>query len=232
LIEGYVHSPQWLAISTVPATAGRVPAYGRGVRWLDIIGWAGSALLIWSLLQTRILRLRVINLVGCLVLIVYNWVLHVWPMVGLNIVLAGINTYFLRTLHTTRHDREAYAVAEVPLAGELVALLLAQHAEDIAAFNPGFRQPDDGLAFVVLAGEEVAGLVLLHERGDGVAQIDLDYVVPRFRDFTPGEFVFRASGVLAARGFRSVRSRPGMIAPYYERLGFRADGDAYRLDMA
>ena len=30
--------------------------------WLDLLGWAGSALLIVSLLQARVLRFRVLNL--------------------------------------------------------------------------------------------------------------------------------------------------------------------------
>ena len=62
--------------------------YPRRVNWLDLIGWAGSALLVWSLLQARILRLRALNLVGCLVLIGYNAALSVWPMVGWGPVLA------------------------------------------------------------------------------------------------------------------------------------------------
>ena len=66
--------------------------------WLNVIGWAGSAVLIWSLLQGRQLRLRAFNLVGCVVLIVYNWELGVWPQVGMNLVLAGINIWFLRGL--------------------------------------------------------------------------------------------------------------------------------------
>ena len=33
--------------------------------WLDALGWAGSALLIYSLLQARVLRFRVLNLVAC-----------------------------------------------------------------------------------------------------------------------------------------------------------------------
>ncbi len=80
------------------------------MKWLDLIGWAGSALLVWSLLQTRILRLRVINLIGCFVLIFYNGVLHVWPMVGLNVMLAIINIVYLRKLWATRHDDAAYSV--------------------------------------------------------------------------------------------------------------------------
>ena len=46
--------------------------------WLEAVGWIGSAVLVWSLLQTELHRLRIINLVGCLVLIVYNGVVGVW----------------------------------------------------------------------------------------------------------------------------------------------------------
>ena len=52
---------------------------------LEALGWVGSAILVVSLLQTQLFRLRVINLVGCLVLIAYNGLAHVWPMVGLNV---------------------------------------------------------------------------------------------------------------------------------------------------
>jgi hypothetical protein len=78
------------------------------VTTLDVLGWVGSGLLVWSLLQSRLLRLRAINLVGCLVLIGYNGALRVWPMVGLNVVLAGINLWYLVGLLATRHDRRRY----------------------------------------------------------------------------------------------------------------------------
>ena len=65
------------------------------MNWIEVLGWVGSAILVVSLLQTRVLRLRWINLVGCLVLIGYNAVVGVWPMVGLNVVLALINVVYL-----------------------------------------------------------------------------------------------------------------------------------------
>ena len=40
--------------------------------WLDLLGWGGSALLVFSLLQTRVLRFRVLNLLACVVLVVFN----------------------------------------------------------------------------------------------------------------------------------------------------------------
>jgi hypothetical protein len=64
-----------------------------------------------------------------------------------------------------------------------------------------------------------------------VAQIDLDYVTKRFRDFTPGEFVFRRSRLFTGRGFRKVVTPPGMVGPYYGRLGFRRAAQSYVLDL-
>jgi hypothetical protein len=61
--------------------------------------------------------------------------------------------------------------------------------------------------------------------------VELDYVTPRFRDFSPGEFVWRRSGLLRDAGFRKVITPPGMVAPYYERLGFRREEDAFVLDL-
>ena len=63
--------------------------------WLDALGWGGSALLIFSLLQARVLRFRVLNLVSCLVLTVFNGLLEIWPMVAMNVVLCLINLWFI-----------------------------------------------------------------------------------------------------------------------------------------
>lgn len=217
----------------MPATVG---LYAGRVNALDVIGWAGSALLVWSLLQTRLLRLRALNLLGCLVLIGFNWAVGVWPMVGLNIVLAVINIWYLGRMLVTRHDDKAYQVVEVRADDGLLAHILRTHHDDIARFNPGFTRPDpgrrDAAAFLVLNADEVAGVVVFHVAGSGVAQVELDYVTERYRDFTPGEFVFRRSRYFIDHGCHTVITPPGMRAPYYGRLGFRRDGDSYVLELA
>jgi hypothetical protein len=205
------------------------------VSWLDALGWGGSALLIYSLMQARVLRFRVLNTVGCVVLIVFNALLGVWPMVGMNVVLAGINLWFIRKLLAERHDETAYDVLEVGLDDAYLKHFLRVHGEDIRRFFPaadGTEAATGRSAFLVERGDETVGVVLVRDVGDGVAQVELDYVTPRFRDFTPGEFVYRRSGLFRDRGFSRVLSPPGMVAPYYDRLGFRRVGDTYALDVA
>ena len=104
--------------------------------WLEAVGWIGSAVLVWSLLQTELHRLRIINLVGCLVLIVYNGVVGVWPMVGLNVVLAVINVVHLLRMRRERHDSGVYEVIEVAGDDEFLRHGLRVHEADIRRHNP------------------------------------------------------------------------------------------------
>ena len=81
--------------------------------WLDLLGWLGSVLLVVSLLQTRVLRFRVLNLAACLSLVVFNALIEVWPMVGMNLATSTINVWFLVRLLRDRHDERAFHVLQV-----------------------------------------------------------------------------------------------------------------------
>jgi hypothetical protein len=204
-----------------------------GDHWLDLLGWGGSALLVFSLLQAGVLRFRTLNLVACLILLVFNALIGVWPMVGMNAVLAVINVWFIVKLLRERHDEAAFAVVEVGPADEYLRHVLRIHGADILRFQPDFvwdPSGEHGHAFVVLKGDETVGVVLVEADGP-VAQVRLDYVTPRYRDFSPGEFVWRRSGLLREHGFTRVVTPPGMVAPYYDRLGFHGEGRSYVLDL-
>jgi hypothetical protein len=204
------------------------------VDWLDVIGWGGSVLVVVSLLQTRILRLRVLNLIGSLVLLGFNLAIGIWPMVGLNLVLALINVFQLRRLLADRHDDRVYTVLEVGATDAYLGHVLAIHATDIEQFNPGFTAYDvPALAFLVQRGDSTAGVVLAHDAGGGIAQIDLDYVLPEYRDFTPGEFVYRRSAAFTGRGFTRVQAPPNIrqASTYLRRLGFCEKDGAMVLDL-
>src|SRR5690606_19573795 len=54
---------------------------------LEVVGWLGSAVLVLSLAQTRVMRFRVLNAASCAVLVGYNAAIAVWPMAAVNVVL-------------------------------------------------------------------------------------------------------------------------------------------------
>lgn len=203
--------------------------------WLDIIGWAGSALLVYSVMQARVLRFRVLNLAACVVLTGFNAALGIWPMVAMNVALAVINAWHIRRLVATRHDDATYEVLEVGPQDEYLRHVLRVHEADILKYQPGFvwdgAQPGS-VAYLVQRGDETVGVVLVHDAGDAVARVVLDYVTPRFRDFSPGEFVWRRSTALRDRGFRTVITPEHMVGAYYARLGFRPlENGAFELQL-
>lgn len=78
--------------------------------WREIVGWAGSALLITSLMQPTISRLRWVNLGASSMLMVYNLLLGSAPMVALNVTLIAINcVYLFRATRAARAARAANA---------------------------------------------------------------------------------------------------------------------------
>lgn len=199
---------------------------------LEAVGWIGSAVVVWSMMQQRILRLRVYNLIGCAIQVLYNGVLGVWPVVALNVVLALVQVVNLTRLLRGRHSDTAYDVIEVPPDDAYLRHVLDVHRSDIARFHPDFHGvPEDAEAYLVVTGDETVGYVVLRDSGDGVAQIELDYVTERHRDFNPGDFVFRRSGILRRKGYRRVVTAPGTVDPYYAKIGFDRVGESYELTL-
>jgi hypothetical protein len=192
------------------------------VHWLDILGWGGSALLVYSLLQSRVLRFRVLNLAACVILVIFNGLLGIWPMVAMNLVLCTINVWFIVRLTRDRHSEAAFEVLEVRPDDEYLRHVLRVHGADFL-WDPG---EENAYAFLVQKGDETVGVVLVHRAGE-TAHVVLDYVTPRFRDFSPGEFVWRRSGLLTDHGVSRVVTSPVMVGPYYDRVGFHREGDAW-----
>ena len=200
--------------------------------WLEIFGWIGSAILVISMMQQRIMRLRVINLVGCVIHVIYNTVIEAWPIVGLNVVLAIVQVVNLYRLLRDRHDEEAYQVVDTSVTDPYLHYLIERQRADIEKFYPEFPGTERAThAFLIMRGTETAGYVLAHDRGDGVAQIDLDYVTEKYRDFTPGEFVFTEPGWFKDHGFSAVLA-PGDGPDYYSRVGFEKTDAGYVKQLA
>ncbi|WP_296667847.1 hypothetical protein [Demequina sp.] len=206
---------------------------------LEAIGWIGSILIVWSLTQARVLRFRWMNFAGSVVATAYNGIIGIWPFFAMNFAIALINVYWLVRLYRERHDDSKYQV--IPLDPEDPYLLhvLAVHAKDIAAHQPDFAaraMNRDGrrATYLVTYGDEVVGAVAIRDEGAGVGLVELDWVKPRFRDFTPGEFVFRRSSVLTDAGFTRVEieTREELDREYLRKVGFHTERTRWVLDLA
>jgi hypothetical protein len=77
---------------------------------LEVVGWAGSLLLIVSLLQSNIMWLRLLNLTASVLLVYYNSVLGIGPMIAMNLAVVIINAWQISRLIHARHSADNPAV--------------------------------------------------------------------------------------------------------------------------
>ena len=76
--------------------------------WIEIFGWIGSGLLIVSLLQSKMLVLRIVNSIASAMLVLYNVLVETWPMVAMNAAVILINAWHIgKILRERKAEREA-----------------------------------------------------------------------------------------------------------------------------
>ncbi|MGV1005043.1 MAG: hypothetical protein ACOYEV_09820 [Candidatus Nanopelagicales bacterium] len=204
----------------------------------DILGWVSSVLVVISLMLPRVLHFRLVNLIGSILATVVNTVLEIWPFAAMNGAIAIINVYWLWKLNRERTVPGTYEVVEVGMDDNYLRHFLAQQAPQITATHPQFRAPavptSDHEAFLVTREAETVGVVIVKNAGGGTGQIVLDYVTERFRDFTPGMFVYRDSGIFAKLGYARLElaDQVAVNEAFYRKAGFGNEGGRWVLPVA
>jgi hypothetical protein len=194
---------------------------------LEIIGWIGSALVVLSLAQARVWRFRVLNFAGAALATFYNAVLGIWPFAAMNGVIAVIDIYWMvRLKRESQITSDAYELVEVKHDDAFLTHFLKIHGEDARAHYPDFDPERPSQTNVlVMRGDEAVGVVVVEVTTDDTARISLDYVTPRFRDFTPGRFVYENSGLFDRLGVRRIQATGD--PDYLHRMGFHPEGQVW-----
>jgi hypothetical protein len=170
---------------------------------------------------------------------VYGFLIGAYPLVIVNVVVIGVHLYFLRKL--TRRQDEVFSVLKVYPESRYLAYFLEFYADEISRFQPEFsyEPATDHRAYFLLRDHIPAGLVIARPCQDDSLEIELDFVIPEYRDFKLGEFLYSGhSGLFADVDCAQAWSPPGNAdhVRYLERVGFQlatgSEGEArYVLDL-
>lgn len=202
---------------------------------LELVGYAGSALIAISMMMRSVLRLRVFNLAGAVVLTIYALLIGAWPIVVLDGIITVVNTVQIARLLRERRERSEFDILEVDVDSSYLRRFVITYSDDIKRFQPYFEGIISGRAFLVLKDALVAGVVLVRPSDDDpcVGIVDLDYILPWHRDLQPARYVYEQTGLLHWVGFEKVVTRPGTDKhrEYLRRVGYRPDGELYVKDL-
>jgi len=194
---------------------------------IELIGYAGSALVILSLMQKSILKLRVIGLAGSAVFFVYSVLIEAYPIAVVNVIAAAIHIYYLRKL--TRYQHEVFEILHVHPDSRYLDYFLNFYADEIKnRFQPEFtyEPAENQFAAFILRDTVPAGLFIGRTCHDHSVEIKLDFVTPQYRDFRIARYLYSPeSGMFrdpdCTQAWTEASSKPHV--DYLKRIGFRRD---------
>ncbi|NWG06132.1 MAG: hypothetical protein HXY35_05515 [Chloroflexi bacterium] len=200
--------------------------------WFEMMGYAGSILVAISLMMKSLWRLRIINLIGASFFTVYGLLIGAAPVAGLNTLIVGIDIYYLWQMTT---QKDYFQLLEVSHDSRYLKNFAEFYRKEIAEFFPSylFKPKEDQLVVFVLRNMVPAGVLIVRPRGEE-ADIFLDFVIPGYRDFRAGKFLFDESAdFFHRRGIRRFVSDAGNARheSYLKRMGFRLNGTHYTRDV-
>lgn len=194
----------------------------------ELVGYLGSVLVAISLMMQSVFRLRVLNLIGALIFAVYGFLIRAVPIVLLNSLIVGVNVYFLAQMW---NQRDYFKLMEVNYDSRYLKNFIDFYHREIRNFFPSylFKPQPDQLVLFVLRNMVPAGLLIVRPLGED-ADIFLDFVIPGYRDFRAGKFLFEESMMFfQQKGIKRLCSAPGnpRHESYLKRMGFQLKDGMY-----
>ncbi len=156
---------------------------------MQIIGYVASIIIAVSMTMSSIVKFRWINLVGAITFSTYGFIIGAYPVGFLNGFIVAVDIYYLYLIYS---KKESFEILEVRPENRYLIRFLEFHNTDIQKHFPGFSyQPElNTVSFFVMRDMLVAGVFLAHKEDDDTLRVGLDYVIPKYRDFKNGKYIY------------------------------------------
>ena len=186
-----------------------------------------SILVVVSLMMSSIVRLRWINLAGAALMSVYGVLIHALPVTLLNLFIVIVDLYYLKQIYFSRNY---FDILQPRRASRYLQYFLDFYRSDIQTHMPdfNFELDKEDLSFFVLRNMVPACLFVAKPSGDGNLAIKLDFVIPEYRDFKIGKFLFEEKQTFfPSCGFTTLiaTATTRTHADYLKKMGFEPSDD-------
>lgn len=193
----------------------------------ELIGYTASVLIAVSMMMSAVVKLRVVNMIGAATFTLYGVLIGSIPVAAMNAFIVVINVYFLIKIF---RDREYFHLLEEDEASNYTQRFLEFYKDPIKIYQPAYEfDQKRNFSLFVLRNMVPDGLIQGTVWADGVLTIDLDFVIPRYRDFKIGRYLFRdKQDFFRSKKIRTIRTSAGNASHnnYLEKIGFRKTGNA------
>lgn len=202
---------------------------------IQILGYAASLIVFVSLMMKSLAKLRVLNAAGSLLFVVFALKTASLPTAFLNMGIVVIDLYYF--IRMTR-VKDNFEIMTVQKDNEIVRRFCRVNQKELdALFGRAAFENSEKIA-LFFRNDDIAGLlayssVVLPPQADSsmpenAAEILIDFVVPKYRDFAVGRHFFvKDVSFWKEQGYTCLLSSvpDKRHIPYLERLGFERQND-------
>ncbi len=191
-------------------------------QFLEWFGYGASILIVISLMMSSIVKLRWYNLAGAAMMSVYGMLIHAAPVALLNGFIVAIDIYYLCQVY---FSRDLFDILQPLPESRYLERFLDFYKTEIQKVVPEFDGivPDNAMVFFVLRNMVPACLFIAEREADRTLAIKLDFVIPEYRDFKIGHFLFEEKKTFfPSCGFirLTATATTNIHARYLKRMGF------------
>ena len=174
--------------------------------WVEWFGYLASLVVLVSLTMTSIIKLRVINFIGCLLFATFAYLIDSYPTMLMNLGIAGINVYFLWKINSTEDQFKLIAAS---VDSEYFEHIISTNQDEIEQQASVDALKQANTVFYMLRNNSVAGVLVGNNNEQGVLSVLLDYVTPEYRDFKLANYYYESHpDVLKHRGINTLMAKP------------------------
>jgi hypothetical protein len=155
--------------------------------WVEWFGYLASLIVLVSLTMTSIIKLRTINLIGCLAFAAFAYFIDSYPTMLMNLGIAGINIYYLWKLYSTQ---EQFKLVVAPVHTEYFQHFISTNQSEIELQTTADELKNANTAFYMLRNNSIAGVLAGNINAKGELSVLLDFVTPQYRDFKLANYYF------------------------------------------
>jgi len=156
---------------------------------IPYFGYMASLCLIIALLVNNDLQFRWFNTMGNIFFITYAIVLNTIPVLLTNLILLGINAYYLIKVY---RRQENFDMLSFRGDEKMAQKFLQFYQKDIALYFPEFHSSSlqNNLNFVVTRDLVIANMFSARVAANGDAYVALNYTLQKYRDYKVGTYIF------------------------------------------
>jgi len=166
------------------------------MNYIELIGYLGSLLVAISLSMKSVLKLRWINLAGSTFFSIYGYFIGAMPIFIVNAYISVTNIWYLLDYSRIQACFKLDSLENI--GGTYFKKFYDFYEDDIRAYFPcvTYEELLAAETSILFRNMIPVGIFSINLIGEGRARIVMDYVVPEFRDFKFGAYLYQKKSYL------------------------------------